>query len=46
MKSKDLPIGYWMKQADNLLTLGIDKIQAAFGFSRTDWQILNALKES
>ncbi len=36
MKLKDLPIGYWIKQADNLLTQGINKIQAEFDFSRTD----------
>ncbi|RDC63740.1 MarR family winged helix-turn-helix transcriptional regulator [Adhaeribacter pallidiroseus] len=46
MKSKDLPIGYWIKQVDCLLTQGIDKIQAAFNFSRTDWQILNAINEN
>lgn len=45
MKPKDLPIGYWIRKADETLTNGINKIQSDFGFTRTDWQILNALKE-
>ncbi len=44
MRSK-LPIGYWLKQADNLLTEQIDKAQAIHGVSRSDWQVLNVLKE-
>lgn len=40
-----LPIGYWLKQADNLLTEQIDKAQAIHGVSRSDWQVLNVLKE-
>jgi len=40
-----LPIGYWLKQADNLLTEQINKIQAANGTSRFEWQVLNLLKE-
>jgi DNA-binding MarR family transcriptional regulator len=41
-----LPIGYWLKLADNLLTEQIDKAQAIHGVSRSDWQILNILKEN
>ncbi len=41
-----LPIGYWLKQADNLLTEQINKAQAANGVSRFDWQVLNMLKET
>lgn len=44
MNPKDLPIGYWIKKADEALTNGINKIQSAFGITRTDWQILNSLK--
>jgi DNA-binding MarR family transcriptional regulator len=40
-----LPIGYWLKQADNLLTQQIDQAHTAEGISRSDWQILNMLKE-
>ncbi len=40
-----LPIGYWLKLVDNLLTEQIDKAQAIHGVSRSDWQILNMLKE-
>jgi DNA-binding MarR family transcriptional regulator len=45
MKRK-LPIGYWLKQADNLLTEQINAVQAANGVSRSDWQVLNTLKET
>lgn len=45
MENKKLPIGYWVKQVDQLLTTGIDEVQAEFGLTRSDWQILNALAE-
>jgi hypothetical protein len=44
-KQLHLPIGYWIRRADQLLTASIDKAQKANGLSRTDWQILNALYE-
>lgn len=44
MKPK-LPIGYWLKQTDNLLTEQINKAHATYGVSRSDWQVLNILKE-
>ena len=40
------PIGYWLKQVDQLLTERIDEAQAVHGVTRTDWQILNLLKEN
>jgi DNA-binding MarR family transcriptional regulator len=40
-----LPIGYWLKQADNLLTEQIDHAQAVHGVSRAEWQVLNLLME-
>lgn len=46
MKPENLPIGYWIKKADQLLTEGIDRVQAQFGLSRTGWQVLNAIKEN
>lgn len=46
MQTKQLPIGYWLKQADELLTKRIDDIQSSFGITRKDWQILNAIDEN
>lgn len=46
MKPKDLPIGYWIKKADQLLTNGVNQIQAGFGLTRTSWQVLNTIKEN
>ncbi|HEX5023680.1 MAG TPA: MarR family winged helix-turn-helix transcriptional regulator [Agriterribacter sp.] len=43
--AKKLPIGYWIKLADELLTKRIDEIQSSFGMTRTSWQILNAIQE-
>ncbi len=43
MKNNKLPIGYWLKKADDLLTKGIDKIQSEFGLNRTEWQVLNSI---
>jgi DNA-binding MarR family transcriptional regulator len=40
---ENLPIGYWLKQADNLLTERINAIQAANGINRTEWQVINLL---
>ena len=42
----NLPIGYWIRQADELLTKGINESQAACNLSRTEWQLLNALHEN
>ena len=44
-KKPHLPIGYWLKQADNLITEQVNKVQAANGISRTDWQVFNTLYE-
>ena len=45
-KKPHLPIGYWLKQADELLTRRINEAQRANGLNRTDWQILNVLQEA
>lgn len=45
MQTQQLPVGYWIKQADNLLTSEIDRIQSQFGLSRTGWQLLNSIAE-
>src|SRR5262245_60425913 len=40
-----MPIGYWLKLVDKLLTEQIDKAQAAHGMSRTEWQVFNVIAE-
>ena len=45
VKKPHLPIGYWLKQADQTLTKAINDAQQANGLSRTDWQVLNMLFE-
>lgn len=40
-----LPIGYWIKRADALLTARINEAQAANGLTRTEWQVLNSVFE-
>lgn len=45
MQSK-LPIGYYLKKTDNLLTEGINQVHKALGITRTDWQILNSINEN
>lgn len=42
---KPLPIGYWLKRADELLTARIDEAQQANGLTRLDWQILNVVRD-
>ncbi|MCE7988563.1 MAG: hypothetical protein DYG89_45990 [Caldilinea sp. CFX5] len=39
------PIGYWLKRADQVLTEAINNVQAVHNFTRTDWQVLNLLRE-
>ncbi|MCU0443769.1 MAG: MarR family winged helix-turn-helix transcriptional regulator [Microscillaceae bacterium] len=46
MQNTKVPISYWIKQADNLLTDKINAIQAEFGLNRTAWQILNSIQEN
>ena len=43
---RDLPIGYWLKRADELITHAVDRAHAEHGVTRTDWQILNQLREA
>ena len=45
-KRPHLPIGYWLKKVDGLLTEQIDALQAKNGVSRLEWQTLNALFEA
>jgi hypothetical protein len=45
MDSKQLPIGYYIKKADHLLTRAIDEIQAASQLTRIGWQVLHSIHE-
>lgn len=42
----NLPIGYWLKHTDEMLTKHINDVQTANGVSRSQWQVLNAIHES
>lgn len=44
-RKKQLPIGYWLKRADDLLTRRIDEVQRANGLTRLGWQALNVVRE-
>jgi polyhydroxyalkanoate synthesis regulator phasin len=41
----NLPIGYWLKHADEVITKHINQVQAANGVSRFQWQLLNSIHE-
>ena len=41
-----LPIGYWLKRADDLLTARIDAAQRENGLTRLDWQALNVVRDA
>lgn len=45
MQPDNKPIGYWVKQVDEVLTQGINNIHMAFGITRTDWQMLHTIHE-
>ena len=44
-KTSTLPIGFWLKKVDQLLTDRINQIQANNGVSRLEWQTLSTLFE-
>src|SRR5262249_44918943 len=37
------PIGYWLKEADRLITARLAEAQAANGVSRFEWQVRNSI---
>jgi DNA-binding MarR family transcriptional regulator len=43
---KQLPIGYWLKRVDALLTERSDAALAERGFNRLRWQVLNSIAEA
>ncbi len=45
-KTQQLPIGYWLKRADELLTARIDGAQRANSLTRLEWQTLNVVRDN
>lgn len=42
---KQLPIGYWLKHVDAVITEHVDKVLNDNGFTRLRWQVLNSIYE-
>ncbi len=45
-QARQLPIGYWLKRVDELLTERSNAALAERGFTRLRWQLLNAIFEA
>lgn len=45
MRRKKLHIQHYIKNADDLLTRGIEHIQSSFGIHSTVWQIVHSIHE-
>jgi len=41
-----LPIGYWLKRADEAITTRVNQTLAELGFTRSRWQVLNSIYEA
>ena len=41
---QQLPIGYWLKRADEVLTACIDEAQRANGLTRLEWQAVSVIR--
>ena len=39
--TKQQPIGYWLKHADEVITKHVDRVLSDNGFTRSRWQVLN-----
>ncbi|TCN39677.1 hypothetical protein EV644_103239 [Kribbella orskensis] len=44
MSGDNKPIGWWIKEVDRLLELAFERVLAADGVSRRQWQALNAAR--
>ena len=44
MAGDNKPIGWWIKEVDRLLELSFERVLAADGVSRRQWQALNAAR--
>jgi DNA-binding MarR family transcriptional regulator len=44
--TKQKPIGYWLKRADEVITLHVDLVLSDNGFTRFRWQVLNVVYQA
>jgi DNA-binding MarR family transcriptional regulator len=45
-QSKTQPIGYWLKRADELITLRSNEALQEFGLTRFHWQVFSSIREA
>jgi DNA-binding MarR family transcriptional regulator len=45
-QKKSLPIGYWLKRADDLFSKRTDEAQRSNGLTRLGWQALNVIRDA
>ncbi len=44
--TRQQPIGYWLKQADKVITEHVDRVLSDNGFTRLRWQVLNIIYQA
>ena len=44
--TKQQPIGYWLKRADEVITEHVDRVLSDNGFTRFRWQVLNIIYQA
>ncbi len=44
--TKQQPIGYWLKRADEVITEHVDRVLGDNGFTRLRWQVLNIVYQA
>ncbi len=44
--TKQLPLGYWLKHTDEIITKHVDQVLSDNGFTRFRWQIINIIYEA
>ncbi len=44
--TKQRPIGYWLKRADEVITEHVDRVLSDNGFTRFRWQVLNIVYQA
>ena len=44
--TKQQPIGYWLKRADEVITEHVDRVLSDNGFTRFRWQVLNIVYQA
>ena len=44
--TKQKPIGYWLKHADEVITEHVDRVLSDNGFTRFRWQVLNIIYQA